>query len=189
MESGHMVGNCSWTEDCHADAELPKAVTFDVVSLQEAVDHRGQRIESFSVDVWDGFKWKTMDEQTTVGHNDSRWNSPVTSDQVRIRITGSRLEPTLAEVGLFKQAEFVQAPVISERDANGLVTIGGANDFTWFTRRMARRDFQIRRLQFAHRAFSWRDITSRLLGARWATRHDGFKIFAGLAPSDEGCER
>ena len=108
--------------------KLPKAVTFDVVSLQEAVDHRGQRIESFSVDVWDGFKWKTMDEQTTVGHKRLlRWNSPVTSDQVRIRITGSRLEPTLAEVGLFKQAEFVQAPVISERDANGLVTIGGAN--------------------------------------------------------------
>jgi len=29
---------------------LPKAVTFDVVSLQEAVDHRGQRIESFAIE-------------------------------------------------------------------------------------------------------------------------------------------
>jgi alpha-L-fucosidase len=45
---------------------------------------------------------------------------------VRIRITGSRLEPTLAEVGLFKQAEFVQPPVISERDVNGSVTIGSS---------------------------------------------------------------
>jgi alpha-L-fucosidase len=107
--------------------KLPKAVTFDVVSLQEAVDHRGQRIESFSVDVWDGSKWKKMDEQTTVGHKRLlRWNSPVTTDQVRIRITGSRLEPTLAEVGLFKQAEFVQPPVISERDVNGSVTIGSS---------------------------------------------------------------
>jgi alpha-L-fucosidase len=107
---------------------LPKAVTFDVVSLQEAVDHRGQRIESFSIDVWDGSKWKTMDEQTTVGHKRLlRWSSPVTTDQVRIRITGSRLEPSLAEVGLFKQAEFVPAPVISERDAHGTVTISGAN--------------------------------------------------------------
>jgi alpha-L-fucosidase len=114
-------------------------VTFDVVSLQEAVDHRGQRIESFSVDVWDGSTWKTMDEQTTVGHKRLlRWSSPVTTDQVRIRITGARLEPTLAEVGLFKQAEFVQAPVISERDVNGSVTIGGANGLPWFTRRMAR---------------------------------------------------
>ncbi len=109
--------------------KLPKAVTVDVVSLQEAVDRRGQRIESFSVDIWDGANWKTMDEQTTVGHKRLlRWNSPVTTDQVRIRITGARLEPTLAEVGLFKQAEYIHAPVIGERDANGSVTIGGAHD-------------------------------------------------------------
>jgi len=109
--------------------KLPKAVAFDVVSLQEAVDHRGQRIESFSVDVWDGKQWKMMDEQTTVGHKRLlRWNSPVTTDQVRIRITGSRLEPTLAEVGLFKQAELVQAPAISGRDVNGSVTLSSANN-------------------------------------------------------------
>jgi len=104
--------------------KLPKAATFDVVSLQEAVDHRGQRIESFGVDVWDGSTWKTMDEQTTVGHKRLlRWSSPVTTDQVRVRITGSRLEPTLAEIGLFKQAELVPAPVISERDVNGSVAM------------------------------------------------------------------
>jgi alpha-L-fucosidase len=106
---------------------LPKAVTFDVVSLQEAVDHRGQRIESFSIDVWDGSKWNQVDEQTTVGHKRLlRWNSPVTTDRVRFRISGSRLEPTLAEVGLFKQADYIQAPAISERDVNGSVTISGA---------------------------------------------------------------
>jgi len=104
-----------------------------VVSLQEAVDHRGQRIESFGVDVWDGSVsgagWKTMEEQTTVGHKRLlRWSSPVTTDQVRIRITGSRLEPTLAEIGLFKQADLVQPPAISERDASGFVTIGSAKD-------------------------------------------------------------
>ena len=108
--------------------KLPKAVAFDVVSLQEAVDHRGQRIESFSVDAWIGSAWKTIDEQTTVGHKRLlRWSTPVTTDQVRIRITGSRLEPTLAEVGLFKQAELIEAPNISERDANGSLTISGAN--------------------------------------------------------------
>jgi alpha-L-fucosidase len=50
-----------------------------------------------------------MDEQTTVGHKRLlRWKSPVTTDQVRLQITGSRLEPTVAEVGLFKQAELVR---------------------------------------------------------------------------------
>ena len=110
--------------------KLPKETSFDVVSLQEAVDHRGQRIESFSVDVWDGSKWDEVDHQTTVGHKRLlRLNTPVTTDQVRIRITGSRLEPTLAEIGLFKQAELVQAPAISERDANGSVSIEGAKNF------------------------------------------------------------
>jgi alpha-L-fucosidase len=31
---------------------LPVATTFDVVSLQEAVDHRSQRIESFVIETW-----------------------------------------------------------------------------------------------------------------------------------------
>jgi len=110
--------------------QLPKAVTFDVVSLQEAVDLRGQRIESFGVDVWDGSKWNMVDEQTTVGHKRLlRLSSPVTTDLVRVRITGSRLEPTLAEIGLFKQADLVQPPAISERDNHGLVTMGSAKSF------------------------------------------------------------
>jgi alpha-L-fucosidase len=104
--------------------KLPKPVTFDVVSLQEAVDHRGQRVESFCVDVWDGLKWNQVEQQTTIGHKRLlRLDSPAMTGTVRIRITASRLEPTLAEIGLFKQVELVQPPVISSRDVNGLVSI------------------------------------------------------------------
>jgi Alpha-L-fucosidase len=104
--------------------QLPAPASFDVVSLQEAVDQRGQRIENFAVDVWDGSAWKQMDVQTTVGHKRLlRWDTPVTSDRIRIRITGARLEPSLAEIGLFKQAELVRAPIISERSIDGTVTI------------------------------------------------------------------
>ena len=108
---------------------LPKAVTFDIVSLQEAVDHRGQRIESFVIETWNGSAWINAekiqsDELTTVGHHRLiRLKSPVTTDQVRIRITGARLEPTLAEIGLFKQSLYGQSPAISDRDADNLVTI------------------------------------------------------------------
>ncbi|HZK80534.1 MAG TPA: alpha-L-fucosidase, partial [Humisphaera sp.] len=115
---------------------LPADVTFDVVSLQEAVDHRSQRIESFAIDAWNGTDWVATehiasDELTTVGHHRLiRLRSPATTSQVRIRITGSRLEPTLAEVGLFKQAVSVPAPVISERDASGSVTISNPDGYT-----------------------------------------------------------
>ena len=104
---------------------LPSPVTFDVVSLQEAVDKRGQRIESFEIDARDGSAWKTVEAQTTVGHKRLlRLASPVTTNQLHIRILGSRLEPTLAEIGLFKQAEIVPAPTISERRADGTVSLG-----------------------------------------------------------------
>lgn len=110
--------------------KLPRPVTFDVVSLQEAVDHRSQRIESFDVEIWDNSNWKTMDQQTTVGHKRLlRWNSAVTTDQVRIHITGSRLEPTLAEIGLYKQADMMPPPVVSNRDNQGAVTVDAPKGF------------------------------------------------------------
>ncbi|MGH7993811.1 MAG: discoidin domain-containing protein, partial [Limisphaerales bacterium] len=112
--------------------ELPKPVTFDVISLQEAVDHRGQRIESFAIEAWNGSAWInaekiSSDDLTTVGHRRLiRLKSPVTTDQVRIRITGSRLEPTLAEMGLFKQSVATLPPTISDRSTNGAVILGNA---------------------------------------------------------------
>lgn len=105
---------------------LPSAATFDVISLQEAVDHRSQRIESFVVEIWDGSAWiapAALEEQTTVGYKRLlRLAVPVTAEQVRIRITGSRMEPTLAEVGLFKQS-LPGAPVITPRSRDGFITL------------------------------------------------------------------
>jgi alpha-L-fucosidase len=111
---------------------LPRAVTFDVLSLQEAVDHRGQRIESFAIETWNGAACVAVDplaadELTTVGHRRLiRLKSPVTADQVRLRITGSRLEPTLAELGLFRQSLSALPPVISDRRTNGAVSLSNS---------------------------------------------------------------
>jgi alpha-L-fucosidase len=120
----------------HTNADLtltlPKPVTFDVVSLQEAVDHRGQRIESFAIDVGNGADWAaagiiSSDQTTTVGHHRLiRLKSPVTTSRVRLRITGSRCEPTLAEIGLYQQSVAAWPPVISGRDASGLITLGNS---------------------------------------------------------------
>jgi alpha-L-fucosidase len=97
--------------------------------LQEAVDHRSQRIEAFVIEVWNGTDWIaaekiSSDELTTVGHHRLiRLKAPVTASQVRIRITKSRLEPTLAEIGLYKQAVAGLPPAISDRDTDGRVTV------------------------------------------------------------------
>lgn len=106
--------------------KLPAPVTFDVVSLQEAVDHRSQRIESFVIETRSGAEWiapAATEEQSTVGHKRLiRLTVPATAQDVRVRITRSRLEPTLAEFGLFKQS-LPAAPVISERSRDGQVTL------------------------------------------------------------------
>jgi len=109
--------------------KLPKAASFDVVSLQEAVDHRSQRIESFAIETWNGSAWVpaekiASDTLTTVGHRRLiRLQSPVTTDRVRVRITGSRLQPTLAEVALYKQSTDLLPPAIADRGADGAVRI------------------------------------------------------------------
>ncbi len=108
---------------------LPRPVSFDVVSLQEAVDQRGQRIESFAIDTWNGSAWVaaqpvSTDTLTTVGHRRLiRLAAPVTTGRVRVRITGARLAPTLAEVGLYKQAVDLLPPAIGDRGADGSVSI------------------------------------------------------------------
>jgi alpha-L-fucosidase len=108
---------------------LQAPATFDVVSLQEAVDRRGQRIEGFALETWDGAAWVPMpkldsDELTTVGHRRLiRLEHPVTATKLRVRITAARFAPTLAEIGLFRQATDSLPPVISDRQADGSLTL------------------------------------------------------------------
>ena len=109
--------------------QLRRPETFDVVSLQEAADHRGQRIESFAIDTWDGSGWvpaqaMASDALTTVGHRRLvRLRQPVSTERVRLRITGARFAPTLAELGLYKQAVDLLPPSIGDRGADGTVQI------------------------------------------------------------------
>lgn len=108
--------------------QLPASVEFDHVVLQEAIATRGQRIESFAIDTWDGSAWTQRATATTVGHKRiARFASAVTSDRLRIRITRSRLEPSLAEVSVFRGAVLVNPPAIGARDASGNVTLSAGS--------------------------------------------------------------
>jgi alpha-L-fucosidase len=82
---------------------LPAARTFDVISAQEDLGI-GMRVESYAVDAWNGSSWNQIASDTTIGHKKLiRLASPVTTSQVRLRITGSRAAPGIAEIGLYKR--------------------------------------------------------------------------------------
>ena len=75
--------------------------TFDVLLLQENI-RIGQRIEQFRLEVLRDGQWTTVAEGTTVGYKRLLQFSPATTDQVRLSILSSRMNPTIAEFGLYK---------------------------------------------------------------------------------------
>jgi alpha-L-fucosidase len=83
---------------------LPATRLFDVISLQENI-RMGQRIEKFKVEYKEGNDWKMLVTGTTVGYKRLLRFPAVQTAHVRIIIESSRTNPTLAEVGLYKQVD------------------------------------------------------------------------------------
>ncbi len=102
--------------------KLSKPVTFNRVVIQEYIKEKGQRIEKFEVDIWDGIEWKLVAESTTVGYKRILRFPAVNTDQFRIRILESRVAPTISNLGLYMGEELLDLPSIS-RSKEGMVTI------------------------------------------------------------------
>ncbi len=80
--------------------DLGQAKTFNRVVLQEFI-RRGQRVEDFAVDAWDGQKWSELAHGTTIGSKRILCTADVKAHKVRLRILGSRVCPTLATFALY----------------------------------------------------------------------------------------
>lgn len=88
--------------------DLPDSRTFDVLMLQENIQV-GQRIERFRLEAFLGKEWKTVCSGTTVGYKRILRFNPIKTNQLRLIIEQSRLQPALAEFGLYLQPPFVSA--------------------------------------------------------------------------------
>lgn len=79
---------------------LPKPSRFNVLLLQENI-RKGQRVEKFTVEYLSGNEWKEITSGTTIGYKRLLQFQPITTSQVRLRIISSRLQPAIAEMGLY----------------------------------------------------------------------------------------
>lgn len=104
--------------------ELGETKTFDVVSIEEAIQF-GQRIKAFKVEYSnDGSDWKVFDEGTTIGAKRLSREGAVKADKLRITVTTSKDVPMISEVGVYKATADFESPssapegmqVIDERD-------------------------------------------------------------------------
>ena len=86
------------------DLTFSSPQTFDVVGLQENIAI-GQRIEKFVLEYEKDGQWAQAAEGTTVGYKRLIRFPMVTAEKVRLRILSSRLNPTLSELGLYRQGK------------------------------------------------------------------------------------
>lgn len=84
--------------------ELGKAQKFDVLLLQENLQI-GQRVEQFVLEYKEGTTWKKATEGTTIGYKRLLRFPAVTARELRLKIISSRLQPAIAEVGLYLRPE------------------------------------------------------------------------------------
>jgi alpha-L-fucosidase len=74
--------------------------TFNVLMLQENI-RIGQRVEKFVLEYWTNGEWKKATEGTTIGYKRLLEFPTITTTKVRWRILSARLQPALAEIGLY----------------------------------------------------------------------------------------
>jgi len=110
---------------------LPAPQEVSVVMLQEHLAS-GQRVEKFSIEVWDanqwataGSGWREVASGTTIGYKKLARFPAIQTDRVRVRFAESRVRPTLAEFALYAELVRLSAPTIT-RDRAGTVTISTA---------------------------------------------------------------
>ncbi|WP_432221637.1 alpha-L-fucosidase [Flavobacterium sp. TMP13] len=82
------------------EMNLKEEKTFNVLLLQENIS-KGQRVEKFVFEYWENGQWKKATEGTTIGFKRLLEFPTVTASKVRLRILSARLQPALAEIGLY----------------------------------------------------------------------------------------
>ncbi|MDO5449771.1 MAG: alpha-L-fucosidase [Akkermansia sp.] len=104
--------------------KLAKPATFDVVRVREQI-RLGQRVQDFAIDAWVNGAWETIDAEDpqngkSIGNQVMRRVKPVTTDQVRLRITKSRACPCISELSLLKMPDFSKISAPADKQDTGL---------------------------------------------------------------------
>ena len=100
--------------------QLP--ITFNRLLLQETIGEFGERVESHAVDARINGVWKEIAHATNIGYKRILRFPDVTTNQIRIRICGSRLTPAISNISAH---HYQSRPpqLTSRRSLEGLVTI------------------------------------------------------------------
>jgi alpha-L-fucosidase len=91
-----------WVTAATVEFDLGEVQRFNRAMLQEYI-REGQRVESFVLEAYERQGWKEIARGTTIGYKRLLRFEDVTAQRLRLRITGSRVRPTLSNFGLYHQ--------------------------------------------------------------------------------------
>jgi alpha-L-fucosidase len=108
-----------------------KPITFNRLTISEAIATQGERVEKHAVDAFISGKWTEISQATNIGYRRIHRFPEVTTDSIRIRILASRLAPSISSISahLYK----TRPPMLcTERNKNDMITIKPTQDnFNW----------------------------------------------------------
>jgi alpha-L-fucosidase len=97
--------NTYWTTDDNTttgsiEITLAKKSIVQYITLQEYIQ-LGQRVKSFSVEVWKDNTWQPAGTATTIGYKRILKIAPVETNKIRINITASKACPVISNVEIY----------------------------------------------------------------------------------------
>ena len=109
----------------------PKPVTINRLAIQEAISAYGERVAKHAVDVYIDGHWEEIAQATNIGYKRILRFPEVTTDQIRIRVLESRMDPAICSISAYYYA--TRPPMLTaKRNMEGLVTIEPVQaDFNW----------------------------------------------------------
>ncbi|MBD0375627.1 MAG: alpha-L-fucosidase [Flavisolibacter sp.] len=82
------------------EIDFGKNKTIKYVVLQEYI-RLGQRVKSFTIDVWQNNEWKQVASATTIGYKRIMKLEPVLTNKVRIQINEAKASPVLSNLEVY----------------------------------------------------------------------------------------
>ncbi|MEO7767984.1 MAG: alpha-L-fucosidase, partial [Ferruginibacter sp.] len=82
------------------EIKLPKSSTVKYILLQEYIQ-LGQRVKSFTVDVWKDGSWQKVADGTTIGYKRILKIDPVETGKIKVTITDSKACPVISAIEVY----------------------------------------------------------------------------------------
>ena len=110
---------------------MKKPTTINRLVLQEAIATHSERVEAHAVDAWIDNQWVEIAQATNIGYKRILRFPEVTTNKIRLRITSSRLTPTICNISAHYYHS--RPPQLAfSRNKEGMVTIAPLKSvFNW----------------------------------------------------------